>query len=120
MIDELSIKLKTIKPEETLRIDGIEFSNAIVVELKVKKKDGKYLIFTSASGIADVGGWSGVLVKQNEKYVYWSFEFNDKPYNYKFNKSEYTNSILKLKEEIDEQGKLYDLEPVQVFFPECW
>ncbi len=144
MINKLLIQTEIIKPDEMRKIDGITFTNAIIVNLTVGNskvfhdslfrdylvvysellksinETGKYLIVTSMSGIADEGGWYGVYVKHCDSYICWEFEFNREIHKYMFDKDDYINQVLELKYKLEKLESLYEIEPTQIFYPECW
>ena len=143
-MNRLSLKTIVVPAGKQLVIDGIEFTNSMLLELnvddfssrKVEHLDsslvvfpelmrslsgsGKYLIFTSASGIADEGGWEGVDVKFERNIVTWSFEVEDMQYGFNFDEIEYEMEIRKMEQELKILTKNFELEPSAVFFPESW
>lgn len=143
-MNKISFNLKCLDAQETKEIDGIVFSNAVLVELFIDEKpsfsfnfleyalvvlselvkslsgDGCYLIFTSASGIADDGGWEGVDVSFNNGIVTWSFEVDDEDYHFSFDEYEYRNAINELQQKASDLPSALDFEPTEVFFPESW
>ena len=143
-MNQLSLNARTIKNDEQLIIDGIEFSHAILIALiidsipseKMKYLDialvlfselvrslsgnGCYLIFTSASGIADEGGWEGVQVEFDGDRVVWDFEVEDETYHFEFDSQQYEREIRSLESKLVALTKEFDLEPAEVFFPETW
>lgn len=143
-MNQLSLNANIIRKNEQLIIDGIEFSRAILIELiidslpsgKMKYLDialvclselvrslsgtGCYLIFTSASGIADEGGWEGVQVKFDGDRVVWNFEVEDETYHFEFDAKEYEREIRSMENKLVALTKEFELEPAEVFFPETW
>lgn len=143
-MNQLSLNARTIENDEQLIIDGIEFSSAILVELiidslpseKMKYLDialvffselvrslsgsGCYLIFTSASGIADEGGWEGVQVKFDGDRVVWDFDVEDESYHFEFDSQQYEREIRSMENKLVTLTKEFELEPTEVFFPETW
>jgi len=143
-MNRLFLKTIVVPAGKQLIIDGIEFTNSILLELnindfscrKVEHLDsalvvfpelmrslsgsGRYLIFTSASGIADEGGWEGVDVKFERNIVTWNFEIEDIHYGFSFDEIEYEMEIRKIEQELKILTKTFELEPSAVFFPESW
>lgn len=144
LMSQLSLNLRTIKSGEQLIIDGIEFTNAVLVTLiidslpidKMKYLDvalvvfselirslsgsGCYMIFTSASGIADDGGWEGVEVNYEGNRVTWDFEVEDEVYHFEFDSQQYEKEIRALEVELAALTEKFELEPAEVYFPESW
>lgn len=143
-MNRFELKLQTLLGGDSLSIDGIDFTKAILVKLlidnlaiekfrfmdvalvvfseliKSLSGNGCYLIFTSASGIADDGGWEGVSVKSDGVIVYWDFEVEDENYHFEFELSQYEGAIRRLEREIALNSNGLELEPAEVFFPEGW
>lgn len=143
-MNQLTLKARTISDGDKLVIDGIEFNNAILIRLMIdglpseKLKylelavvvfselvrsltgSGRYLIFTSASGIADEGGWEGVDVKFEGDRVVWDFEVEDMTYHFEFHSQEYEREIRWLEDELAGLTEEFELEPSELFFPESW
>ncbi len=143
-MNSFELQLQKILGDNNYMLDGIEFNHAILVNLfidslmfrKFKFLDvslivfsellrslagnGLYLIFTSASGIADDGGWDGVLVSFNDEIVSWEFEVEDEKYHFEFNRLKYEEAILNVNVELDNISKELELEPTEIFFPESW
>jgi len=145
-MNRFELNIQKILNEESLTIDGIEFTKAILVRLlidglhieklkflevalvvfsellKSLSGNGLYLIFTSASGVADDGGWEGVTVRFDHEVVYWDFDVEDESYHFEFERSQYDYAIRKLVREIalvSNEVKV-ELEPADIFFPESW
>ena len=130
--------------KDSLTIDGITFTNAVLVKLlidsvpiekfkfldvallvfselvKSLSGNGLYLLFTSASGVADDGGWEGVTVTFDNRIVYWDFEVEDENYHFEFECSQYENTIRKLEKNILLASNELEIEPSDLFFPESW
>jgi len=79
-----------------------------------------FLIFTSASGIADEGGWGGVDVKFDDDSVTWSFLAGDEKYHFVFSRDNYIRAISSLEQKVDALPNNLVIEPEHVFFPEEW
>jgi len=138
----LKLGLKIILPSELLIIDGIRFSGVayivasidgiilnstqyfddsfIVFEelLKSTFETGRYLLFTSVSGIADSAGWSYIKVEHDAETIKWVIEIDDKVFNYCFEIDEYKLEVNRLKDEIEQLGDDISLEPQFVIYPE--
>jgi len=145
-MNKFKLHLERILKEEILSIDGLDFSNALLVRvliddipiskfksledalvvfpelLKSLSESGLYLIFTSASGIADDGGWEGVAVSHKNGIINWDFEVENENYHFEFDKNQYKRTIKEMEMEIETTNSTSDLElePVGVFFPESW
>lgn len=143
-MNQLSLNAIIIRNGEQSIIDSIEFTNAILVKLiidncpieKLKYLDvalvvfsellrslsgsGCYLIFTSASGIADDGGWEGVEVNFEGDRVAWNFEVEDETYHFEFDAQQYEREIRSLEKKLAALTQDFELEPTEVFFPEAW
>ncbi|CAA0163751.1 hypothetical protein [Tenacibaculum maritimum] len=109
-------------------IDGINirnnegFEEIMIVFSEIKNsisKSGKYLIITSASGIADDGGWEGVNVLLKNSFVKWKIEFEKNIYNYSFSKDNLLKEISKIELKIKNIPS-NKLEPKWIDFPEEW
>ncbi len=147
MNNKLTLKPKIVTDDETFSFDNIEFSQAIFIQASVdgtllneiehlrdsllvfpelKKSlsgNGRYLLFTSANGIADSGGWNGVEVRLTEFTVTWTFsidEIETQKYQYEFKYVEYLQSIIELEKELRYLQTKYVLEPSVIIFPEDW
>lgn len=141
----IELNLHHVANDDSLMIDGILFRNAAFVRLLIDGNEsttykyldvslivfselvrsltcnGCYLIFTSASGIADDGGWEGVKVNYNNNgTVSWEFIIEDKKYYFEFPECEYRNAIQALEKKINNLPEDIKLEPTEVFFPESW
>jgi hypothetical protein len=142
-MDILLLDIDLIPQGSSRIIDGIEFesvalvvpskecslakiaslNDALVVLDELKNSlngNGKYLIFTDASGIADDGGWVGVDVKYDEKFVYWDFFVGDEKFKLTFDSDSYRSEIEKILVRIANLPSEIELEPSQVVFPEDW
>lgn len=145
-MNKFKLRLEHILKEEILSIDGLDFSNTLLVRaliddmpiskfkfledalvvfpelLKSLSESGLYLIFTSVSGIADDGGWEGVSVSHKNGIIYWDFEVENETYHFEFDKNQYRKIIKDMEMEIETTNSSSDLElePTGVFFPESW
>ncbi|WP_332604368.1 hypothetical protein [Acinetobacter sp. ESBL14] len=140
-MNQLELRLDILGSDQKIYIDNIEFSNCALIKLKIDSRpiefteeamivfsellksinsDGKFLIFTDASGIADDGGWEGVVVKHYGEKVVWNFEYEDENFHIEFSTENYEDQILNLKSHIDKLPSHIILEPQIVFFPEQW
>jgi hypothetical protein len=119
-MNEIKLSLYVMEQSEQLNIDGIDFESAAFVKvdfqstaneaesdlisslivfselLKSADGDGKYLIFTSASGVADDGGWSGVNVRHQGASIAWEFWAQENKYRLEFNTDSYLNQIKEM------------------------
>lgn len=144
MTSKNSIKLDIgiVDKDEEVDFEGIPFSSICYVKLFVDgcdvisedtfegsfiyfkelkdsvEKSGKYLIFTSVSGIADDAGWDYVTVTHKEDTVEWSFERDNSSLFYLFDSSEYQNQISTLEDKIQSLQRRLILEPSHVIYPE--
>jgi hypothetical protein len=143
-MNTIEFRLHHIPNDNILVLDGVEFRNAAIVKLFIDGSaietfdyldvvlivfselvrslagDGSYLFFTSASGIADEGGWEGVEVRYDKGTVSWAFSIEDKQYRFVFNENEYRDAIKNLKKDVKALPQGQQLEPTEVFFPESW
>jgi len=143
-MNNISLTAKTILDKEFLIIDGIEFANAVIIQLAIDcvlvtelknmeislvvfpelidslSGNGRYLIFTSASGIADEGGWAGVDVKYKGNVVEWDFEIEGISYHFEFNFLQYERELCDMKKTLKDLINKFDLEPTEFFLPEEW
>lgn len=134
--------LNIVNQNERIEIDGIRFSGIAFIiifideqnlmnenvfnesfiffdELKKStQKSGKYLLFTSVSGIADDAGWQKVSVLHLDDLVIWEIELDNESLIFHFDKNEYIIEIQKLNEKIDSLDINLSLEPLYVLFPE--
>jgi hypothetical protein len=144
MNQTLDLRLRLVKGGDRFTIEGIEFENAALIEpgetsglnsvpelsnalicwteiiRSTKVPTGRFLIFTSPTGIADDGGWTGVKVTHANEVVIWDFFAGDVAYCLKFDKFEYLSTLSRIAEQIKDLDKTIVLEPVQIFYPECW
>ena len=126
--------------EGIIIIDGYKFINASLIELTIDnisswthpdlrdgivvlsellnslKGDGRYLIFTSVTGIADDGGWDGVRVSYDENIVTWILYIENKKLIFNFDRKQYHNEIIR----VNTQQPTFPLEPINIFLPEIW
>jgi hypothetical protein len=61
------------------------------------KGSGDYLILTCECGVADCGGWDKVHVIHDGNTI----SFNDKEFNFKFDKNNYADEVQKMQTRID-------------------
>lgn len=140
----IEFRTQTLDNGDRLFIGGIKFSNSLFIKifidnisvqelpllneslivyselLKSLEGSGLFLIFTSASGIADEGGWEGVTVRFEGKKVHWDFEVEDTKFHFEFEANQYKNAIRKLEGDIAINAGKLKLEPAEIFFPESW
>lgn len=138
----IKFDLRIVSKDDTVKLDGISFSNIAYVTVFVEGVDlftleyfygsflvfkelkksiegsGKYLLFTSVSGIADDAGWDRVNVQHDENTIRWSIERDDSLLLYVFDKNDYLKEVSKLEEKIKNLNKGVGLEPLQVIYPE--
>lgn len=98
--------------------DLVDFSGSLMYfeELEASKlASGRYLIFTCACGIAEDGGWDGVIVNHTADVVEWEIAAGSKTYFYEFDKNQYFDQIALLKKSIN--LSLLPMEPNNVIFP---
>lgn len=100
-------------------IDEIDdFSNSLIYFEEMKNSrngSGNYLIFTCACGIAEDGGWEGVVVNRFNRIVEWSISVGVNVYSYLFDEIQYDSEIIKIENSL--RGISLPLEPVNVIFP---
>ncbi len=113
-----SLLIKILIDGESIdELDGFEDAFVVFEELlESTKSSGKYLIFTCACGIAEDGGWEGVIVIVDETEVTWEFELGDKNYQFKFGKKEYVSQVQSILIPLKETE--LQVEPASVIFPE--
>lgn len=142
-MNNLSLSVEILAPGVVRVIDRINFSQAafivpaansdidallkiseglIVADELIRSLDGagRYLIFTSASGIAGESGWEGVELSYLNEQVSWLLEYNDTQYRWFFQIDNYRSEIEKIKNDISNIPQEVKLEPSQVIFPEDW
>ncbi|WP_330924929.1 hypothetical protein [Candidatus Sororendozoicomonas aggregata] len=141
-MNEISLSAIKINDNKKVVIDGVEFNRGVLVDLKIDNRccryfehmehsvvvlrelvrslsgNGCYLIFTSASGIADDGGWEGVTVTYMNDVVNWDFEIEDIEYHYEFDLQQYKKQIMSL--ELSLEKVINEVEPTEIYFPESW
>lgn len=141
-MNTISLKLRIIPKNEIFSIEGIDFSGVSFIEIFIDGEDilkndqffgsfiywgqlektvsnaGKYLIFTSVSGIADDAGWDYVSVQHSAISVVWKFKIDEKDFTYSFDRNNYFDEIKGIEKKIKELGPDLVLEPVNVLFPE--
>jgi len=140
-MDEIKLDLRRIDEVEVF--DGIEFEDCFFVECSLNQEsfledsffedslvvcdeilnsDGtqsECLIFTSACGVADDGGWQMCKIIRSGGVVTWDLERGDDRRRYEFKEEAYAQQLNILKSKVDklrENGEV--IEPVSVFFPE--
>lgn len=140
--NSIKFDLEVIPTNQTITIDGINFSGVAYILLfiddicmnrqqpfdeafvifeelhKSVSKSGKYLLFTSVSGIADDAGWNPVEVIISGEEATWMFEINDLTIKYSFDKNEYDSEIKGLEEKIMQLPLEIKLEPISIIWPE--
>jgi len=139
----LSAAVVEISPEETIVIDGVPFSGACIMKLYVNGKDlmtletfenglivydelrksssqdGDFLLFTTASGIADAGGWDRVRVTHMDGETVWLLSRDDEGISFCFQTGEYRQVLATLEREVDAaKTRGLQVEPRHVVFPE--
>lgn len=144
-MNKIEMNVRVLDSKQFLVIDNIEFTNALLIEIAIDGQQlrtqkyfsdslivypelikscdnsGKYLIFTTAIGVADAGGWEGVNVDiVSDLYIKWDFVIDDQQYSYCFDKADYLSEIEKLKKTINQQNNNLELEPLWVSYPESW
>jgi len=82
------------------------------------EKNGKYLLFTCACGVADDGSWEGVAVTIDQDIVSWKFIGIGLQFH--FTTNQYRNEISKIRQQLDGLDRETTLEPSHVDFPEHW
>jgi hypothetical protein len=141
-MDTLVLNLNLYSGEKSIEFEGISFKNFGYIIIKIndinvfkniflddgflvfeelKKShlnNGKYLIFTSVSGIADDSGWDYVNVENNENSIKWYLERDECQYKFEFDRSKYLNEIVKIENMIVNIDKTITIEPKYIVFPE--
>ena len=95
------------------------FESALIYfsELEASKSSsGTYLIFTCACGIAEDGGWEGVVVSIEENIVSWEMDVGAEILRYSFDRKEYESEIESMRRSLNASD--LPLEPTAVVFPE--
>ncbi len=107
-----------IDGEDILMSEGFEDTLLYFNELATSyRESGKYLLFTSSSGVTLEGVWERVEVVLGSYTIKWAFELGDKIYEYEFKKDEYISEVKSIEEYLRNNNEL-DLEPVSVVYPE--
>lgn len=143
-MNQISLKITELTSDKFVLVDGVKISESILISLIIDGRchrslkymdvslvvfselvrslsgDGRYLIFTSACGVADEGGWEGVKVKFIEDRVDWNFHVEDAEYHFEFDLVKYEKEIRKYQKILATSKQKLELEPSQVFFPESW
>ncbi|MFZ5875150.1 MAG: hypothetical protein ACOYXU_01960 [Nitrospirota bacterium] len=139
-MNKFTLFYEEFRADDRLSLHGINFSNCIVVRLVVdgvllhEEKGfedsllyfselqrsslgaGRYLIFTCACGIAEDGGWDGIVVCHDSNSVSWEFSVGDVRYTYRFDRNEYLDEIESMSVFLKDAG--LHIEPSNVVFPE--
>jgi len=142
-MNKLSLQVRILPPGQSLWLDGIEFEScalilvdkdgflgsipalneALIVSSELDRSrsgNGRYLIFTNPSGIADDGGWSGVQVTQQNKIIRWELYVDDLAVRAEFDETQYNTEIDTIMSELAGLPENIQIEPSQVVFPESW
>jgi hypothetical protein len=144
-MNKINFKIETYEKSNALEIGGIFFDSSILIKLIVDgedviqskmdgdallnfdaffnstKKDGRYLLFTSLTGIADDGGWDYIEVKHQYQEVLINFTYSNYKFDFKFSKKQYLEEVEKTKlniELIKRDKKHLTLEPRFIVYPE--
>ncbi len=139
MKNNIKFDLKEVSEGQIMEIDGIIFSNIAYVlvfvdgvnlftldffkgsflvfkELKNSiAKSGKYLLFTSVAGIADM---DYVEVVHKENSVTWNIQIEDTILSYIFDKSDYLTEISLITKKIEYLKSNIKLEPLYIIYLE--
>ena len=123
MVNTIKINVLTLDNGDPIVLDGIRFSACSYIDILIDGinprsfedfedmlivfpelersavKEGKYLIFTCACGVADDGGWDYVNVKRYDDCIEWALTRN-KEYRYKFDRIQYLSEVEKANREI--------------------
>ncbi len=142
MQNNLNLKLKLIDKTDSIYIDSVKFTNSAIIKFdirnhtkliddwedrsllvfselkKTKYKEGCFLIFTAASGIADEMDWRGINVIHENDCIVWRFRYDLTDYCFCFDKEKYIAEIEKIEIKLKNLKVDIKLEPTQVFFPE--
>lgn len=141
--NSLDLRLNTVRHPAKITVGDMGFSNSKFIEMKIDDmsvingdyifdntlvywdelfkssiESGRYLIFTSANGIADEGGWDYVDVHHIKDEIEWLIVKDGKSIKFSFNTNEYINNINSLKNQIKKSDDKLPLEPVHIIFPE--
>lgn len=140
-MENIILYVEEYEGDKKLVKDGISFKNSQIIKILIDgyeidnnncfedsliyfdeleksfEQSGNYLIFTCACGIADDGGWEGVLVKVLDSKITWTIEVGDSILNFSFDKEQYISEILSVRKHL-ESNNLLTLEPCSVTFPE--
>lgn len=141
-MNKIKFSLNKVEAQPIVR-DGISFSNVFYIDVIVDGKSlfnlegfkdsfivydelidslsgkEKYLLFTCACGVADDGGWNGVLITKETSTIRWIVQVNDSEIHFTFDLSEYNFELTDLKKKVESINKNL-LEPKNVEFPEEW
>lgn len=143
-LKSFSCSLEEVPPTRSIVIDGIRFSGVCLIRLDVggtplamapgfedslvvynelrasASKSGQYLVFTSASGIADDAGWDRIRVDHLDGAIIWKLDRDDQSIRYDFDPIEYRAAIDALGREIaGARQRGLQLEPANVIPPEA-
>jgi hypothetical protein len=113
--DSLIVKM-LIDGDDVFECPGFEDAMVFYPELLASiEGSGKYLIFTCSCGIAEDGGWEGVVVRHVGQIVSWSFDVGGRRVDYSFDAENYRNEIFSIQLPISRTH--LTLEPSRVIFP---
>lgn len=145
-MNSMNLVLKKFIGNDTFCTDEINFKNCAVIHLIIDEqpydtvlgldgtllvweelrktsqnhRNGMYLLFTCACGIAEDAGCEGVFVRYKDDLVSWLFKANDEYISWDFNLSDYLNQITKIQTEINVLDKNIKIEPTEVIYPSLW
>jgi len=141
-MDTLFLNLKAYSGDDQIEFERIPFKNFSYINIHINGADvlkdnflgngflifeelkksylnkGKYLIFTSISGIADDSGWNYVNVESTENSIKWFLEREDTQYQYEFEQNKYLEEIIKIDNLLMNLDKTITIEPSLIIFPE--
>ncbi|MES2571546.1 MAG: hypothetical protein V4710_16015 [Verrucomicrobiota bacterium] len=140
-MDAICLDLKRLESGEELTIDGIVFSQCVLIRIHINggsfdslevfpdslavfselerslAGSGLYLLFSCACGMADDGGWDYVRVTHAESTITWSFH-RDRAYLFRFKKDLYRMAIAECAKQIDLLDPEMPVEPAFIVYPE--
>lgn len=139
----LALDIKVVHEDERFLFDGIEFSTCAMVTLgeqcelhEIRElrdalvvpaelfaslaSSGTYLVFTSASGIADVGGYGGVEVTHEGDRIRWHIAIENGVAKIEFDRERYGKEIERVRTILSQLPPHIEVEPLQVVYPERW
>ncbi len=141
-INKINFKLKEVRENEILEIDGISFSNiaytlvfvdevdlftifyfqdSFLVFKELKKsisQSGNYLLFTGISGIADDAGWDYIEVIHDKNLITWNIQRNYTLLTFRFEKCNYIKAVFEIEKVIENLNAKLSLEPLYVIYPD--